>query len=218
MTRQGRIGALIALILLLLFAYTSTGKPSKPVVYPLDISHIKPIKETPDPIFVDASDFLVKIDPEDFECMRLNLYYEAGNQKAEDAYAAVGYTVINRTKTKGYPSSICGVVKEKRRNPKTGRIVCQYSWYCDGKSDVPKLMVKNAKGKLVPNVAEQKAWARAGEIAKQVLRNEVDNPIGRATMYHANYVKPGWKFNELRHVKTIESHIFYIETKRKYHA
>lgn len=215
MTRQGRIGALIALILLLLFAYTSTGKPT---TYPLDISHIKPIKETAAPIFIDASDFLVKIDPEDFECMRLNMYHEAGNQKSEDAYAAVGYTVINRTKTKGYPTSICGVVKEKRRNPETGRMVCQYSWYCDGKSDVPKLMVRNAKGKLVPNKAEQAAWARAGEVAKQVLRNEVDNPIGRATMYHATYVKPGWDYHKLTRVSRIETHIFYIENYRSIRA
>ncbi len=217
MTRQGRIGALIALILLLLFAYTSVSKPH-PVVYPLDISHIKPISERPTPIFIEASEFLVKIDPKEFECMRLNMYHEAGNQKSDAAYAAVGYSVINRTKTAGYPDDICGVVKEKRRVKKTGRMVCQYSWYCDGKTDVPKLYVKNAKGKLVPNLAEQQAWNRAGEIAAKVLRNQVDNPIGRATMYHANYVTPDWNYKKLRHVVTIKTHIFYIETTRKFHA
>lgn len=214
MTRQGRIGAFIALIALLAFAYTSVSKPHPT----LDISHIKPLSEAPAPIFIEASDFLVKVDPEEFECMRLNMYYEVRNEKTDEAYAGVGYSVINRTKTSGYPDDICGVVKEKRRAKSTGKMVCQYSWYCDGKSDVPKLMVRNKQGKMVPNLAEQAAWDRAGDMAMQVLRNEVDNPIGRATMYHASYVSPNWNFKKLKHAVTIETHTYFIELNRKYRA
>ncbi len=205
MTAQGRIAILIA-VLASLIIFTVDSKNTKYI----DISHIKVLEEKTQPIIVDASDFLIPLDEEEFNCMRLNMYYEVRNQKSDEAYAAVGYTVMNRVAQKN--SSICGIVKKKGRSKTTGKIVCQFSWYCDGKSDVPKLMVRTKTGKMVPNLSEQEAWNRAGRLAEAVMRNEVDNPIGRATMYHATYVSPKWDFKKLNKVARIETHIFY-ETK-----
>ncbi len=166
----------------------------------VDISNIEVIHELPDVVWVEPSEFLVQIDKAEFECMRTNMYYEARNQKTDAAYIAVGYTVLNRVESKRYPDSVCDVVQQARRDSKgnTIRNKCQFSWYCDGKPDEPNLN----------NVLERKAWERAGELAAQVLRNEVDNPIGNATMYHATYVSPYWK-KAYRKVATIETHIFY---------
>lgn len=200
MTAQGRIGALIAVLGLTL--YISTINTNRQIAEALDVSQIKVVESSlPDPI--PETELLVAIDQKEFECMRANMFYEARNQKSDEAYIAVGYSVINRTKTKGYPSTMCGVIEEKKFVARKKRWVCQYSWYCDGKSDVPNLA----------NVIERKAWERAGELALAVMKNEVDNPIGRATMYHATYVSPKWDYKKLTRVTRIETHIFYNETR-----
>jgi spore germination cell wall hydrolase CwlJ-like protein len=193
MTLTGRLATLIAALGVSIVAFNHFNKPEV-----VDISHIKPIVVLPDPI-PEAETVLVKLDQSEFECMRANMYYEARNQKTDDAYIAVGYTVKNRVGKRGYPDTLCGVVQQKKFVRRKGRWVCQYSWFCDGKSDVPNLA----------NVIERKAWERAGELAAAVMRDEVDNPIGNATMYHATYVKPDWDYKKLSRVAHIESHIFY---------
>lgn len=169
-------------------------------------------------ITLKESDY-IHVSKEDLACMQANLYFEAGNQKTDSAMAAVGYTVLNRKERKNYPNSVCGVVKQWKFR-KNGRKVCQFSWFCDSKSDVPKLtqtvyLTQKVNGKLkrvkktVPNKAEIEAWERAGRIAKAVLYRKIDNPVGSATMYHATYVRPGWDWHKLNKVATIETHIFY---------
>lgn len=156
-----------------------------------------PIAEFPIPLIEDA---LVELDPVEFECMRTNMFFEARNQRTDAAFTAVGFTVLNRVDHKRYPDTICGVVQQARRDSKgnTIRNKCQFSWFCDGKPDEPNLN----------NIVERRAWERAGELAAAVMRNEVDNPIGRATMYHATYVSPYWRTAYTR-VAQVESHIFY---------
>ena len=196
MTAFGRFATLIVAAIALYITFNRDTAPEY-----TDISHIKPLVET---IFIDPADFLVSIDEAEFECMRTNMYYEARNQKTDKAYIAVGYTVLNRVESKRYPDSICDVVQQARRdtNGNTIRNKCQFSWYCDGKPDVPNL----------DNVLERRAWERAGELAAAVMRSEVDNPIGNATMYHATYVSPYWK-TAYKKVATIETHIFYSAKK-----
>lgn len=145
---------------------------------------------------VDSGDF---VDVTDLDCMAKNLYFEAGNQKSDKAMIAVGYTVINRVNSKQYPNNVCGVVYQGRKTA-SGNYVrnkCQFSWVCDGKRDVPS-------NKHV----ERKAWVRAQRIALAVLTKKAKNPIGKATMYHANYVSPYWASAFVK-VAKIESHIFY---------
>jgi spore germination cell wall hydrolase CwlJ-like protein len=196
MTFTSRLATLIAALGLSLIAYTYYNKPAV-----VDISEIHPITELPTPIF-EAESVLVKLDTAEFECMRANMYFEARNQRSDEAYIAVGYTVLNRVASNRYPNSICGVVSQARRDS-NGNVIrnkCQFSWYCDGKPDVPNLN----------NVLERRAWERASELAAAVMRNQVDNPVGTATMYHATYVNPYWK-TAYHRVATIETHIFYSE-------
>lgn len=202
MTTSGRIATLIAALGLSVFAYNRFDDVETIDIIP-SMSEISPIFELPTPIY-EAESVLVKLDPKEFECMRTNMYYEARNQKSDEAYIAVGYTVLNRVESKRYPNSICGVVQQARRdsNGTPIRNKCQFSWYCDGKPDVPNLA----------NVLERRAWERAAELAAVVMRNEVDNPIGTATMYHATYVNPYWK-SAYHKVATIETHIFYSQQK-----
>lgn len=213
MTITGRIAPLIATLGLSVLAINHYDKSLVVddflAVKPLsEDTFPKPIYEAgdtfPKPIY-EAEDVLVRIDQKEFECMRANMYFEARNQRSDDAFIAVGYTVLNRMESKSYkPNTICGVVQQARigANGQPVRHKCQFSWFCDGKPDVPNLN----------NVIERQAWERATELAIAVMRREVDNPIGRATMYHATYVQPRWDYSKLNRIARIETHIFY-ETK-----
>jgi N-acetylmuramoyl-L-alanine amidase len=209
MAFTGRFAALAVVMSLLFIAYTSFTTQETPV-RSANVGQVLVSSEENAPIVVDAEDFLVEVDPEEFECMRLNMYYEARNQRTDDAFIAVGYTVLNRVEDPQYPDTVCDVVQQARRDA-SGlpiRNKCQFSWYCDGKDDVPNLTIKLRNGKVVPNTIEQAAWDRATELAMQVMRREVDNPVGDAVMYHATYVSPYWKKAYAR-VAQIETHIFY---------
>jgi spore germination cell wall hydrolase CwlJ-like protein len=141
----------------------------------------------------------VKIDSRQLDCMARNIYFEARNQDTDDAFADVGYTVLNRVASKRYPNSICAVVYQgRKRGGEYVRNMCQFSWVCDGKSDNPNLK----------HPVEAKAWARAQRIARGVMLGTIDNPVGNATMYHATYVNPYWKSAYMR-VAKVETHIFY---------
>ena len=71
------------------------------------------------------------------------MYFEAGNQPLVGKIA-VSQVVINRTQHMNYPSDICGVVYQAkwRDNWKGNKVPvrhqCQFSWFCDGKSDDPE--------------------------------------------------------------------------------
>ena len=74
-------------------------------------------------------------------CLALNVYHEAKNQSLI-GQIAVAQVVMNRVKDERYPNTVCEVVEQgptyswKPDYPVRNR--CQFSWYCDGKSDKPK--------------------------------------------------------------------------------
>lgn len=75
----------------------------------------------------------------EMRCLALNVYFEAQGEAAE-GQLAVAIVTINRMKSRHYPSSVCGVVWQKR----------QFSWTHDGKSDRP---------------TDKRAWKLARQIA-----------------------------------------------------
>ncbi len=86
-------------------------------------------------------------------CLALNAYHEARNQDIR-GMVAVSQVVINRVESDLFPDDVCEVVMQgpTRESWKTRqyeyieeedrvyypiRHRCQFSWYCDGKSDEP---------------------------------------------------------------------------------
>ena len=129
----------------------------------------------------------------EIECMAMNLYWESRNQTVNSMYA-VAEVVMSRIKDKRWPNTVCGVIKQKKRG------VCQFSWYCDGKSDEPWLHIPE----------ERMAWKLAGIVAKVVLEYGPSDLTKGALWYHSNKVRPYWSY-VYRPIKVIEDHIFYIE-------
>ena len=130
-------------------------------------------------------------------CLALNTYHEAKNQSMI-GQVATAQVVMNRVADSRYPNSVCEVVKQGPKYKGSDvpvRHKCQFSWFCDGKSDEPK--------------KDSKEWRMAQEYARIVLSGRIVLDVTEgATHYHATYVKPSWAKTKTRTTR-IESHIFY---------
>jgi len=134
-------------------------------------------------------------------CLAQNIYYEARGSNRADRMA-VADVVINRVQHTYYPNTICDVVHQGKqmpswKDPKVMVMVrnkCQFSWYCDGKSDWPK---------------DMDAWVEAQQIAyNMIVFNDARGVKEGATHYHADYVHPEWA-KDFHLVGRIGVHIFY---------
>tara|TARA_R100001463_G_scaffold71351_1_gene125164 strand:+ start:608 stop:1033 length:426 start_codon:yes stop_codon:yes gene_type:complete len=129
-------------------------------------------------------------------CMAANVYHEAKNQSMLGQFA-VAQVVMNRVEDHRYPNTICEVVKQGLTY-KNGKVVlgkCQFSWYCDGKSDEPN--------------RDSKAWGKAIRHASIIMGETINLDVtDGATHYHASYVRPAWAKTKKRTTR-IDKHIFY---------
>jgi len=129
-------------------------------------------------------------------CLALNVYHEARSQPFI-GQVAVAQVVMNRVRDDRYPDNVCDVVYQgqtyswKPDFPVRNR--CQFSWYCDGKSDTPK---------------DKEAWERARLVSHGVYNGNLDDFVEGATHYHAHYVRPEWAETKTMVVR-IGDHIFY---------
>ena len=132
-----------------------------------------------------------------FMCLALNTYHEAKNQSMI-GQVATAQVVMNRVADSRYPNTVCEVVKQGPKYKGSDvpvRHKCQFSWFCDGKSDEPK--------------RDSKEWRMAQEYARIVLSGRIVLDVTEgATHYHATYVKPSWARTKTRTTR-IEKHIFY---------
>ena len=129
-------------------------------------------------------------------CMAANIYHEAKNQSMLGQFA-VAQVVMNRVEDSRFPDTICEVVKQglTYRNGKVVIGKCQFSWYCDGKSDEPN--------------RDSKAWSNAIRHASIIMTETINIDVtDGATHYHASYVRPAWAKTKKRTTR-IDKHIFY---------
>jgi len=138
--------------------------------------------------------FTAENEPEAW-CLAQNIYYESRGSNLADQ-AAVADVVLNSVADTRYPNTICEVVKQGRQyaNGQMIRNQCQFSWYCDGKSDYPR---------------DKEAWSKAQQTAYMMIYYKDYRGIAEgATHYHANYVDPEWA-RDLQLIGRIGVHIFY---------
>ena len=135
-------------------------------------------------------------------CMALNIYHESRSDNLAGQFA-VADVVLNRVRDRRWPNTICGVItqgpiskwwKEHHNKEVPIRHKCQFSWYCDGKSD---------------DIKDEESWRRAQTVAYQIVDRDMMRGITEgATHYHATYVDPSW--NKRYHtIGRIGAHIFY---------
>ncbi len=134
---------------------------------------------------------LVEAQERELNCLATAIYFEARGEP-EVGQVAVAQVILNRVNSRRYPKSVCGVVFQNSK----WRNRCQFSFACDGKSDVPK---------------EKTAWQRALQLAKAATEGQRRIwSVGKATLYHASYVRPSWA-PKVTMVSSIGQHAFYVE-------
>ena len=127
-------------------------------------------------------------------CLTKNIYWEAGSEPFEGK-VAVAQVTLNRVDSGRFAPDICGVVYQK--NIIYEKLVCQFSWYCDGSSRIKPI--------------HPARWRESEEVAKQVLFEGFRLPSLKSALYfHADYVNPRWGKPQ---VAKIGRHIFYSERK-----
>lgn len=148
-----------------------------------------------------ADQMIHNFDEQELHCLQQNVYFEARNQSILGK-RAVAWVTLNRVSDDRYPDTICEVVKQGHKHADGSMIKnqCQFSWYCDGKSD-----------EISGNHIEQEKWKLSKTVAKKVLREwflERTDPTSGADHYHANYANPRWSDSGVVTTE-IDDHIFY---------
>ena len=137
-------------------------------------------------------------------CLAKNMYWEI---RAKDYISMinVSQTVLNRVEDGRYPDNVCDVIRHYKQEILTLN-KCQFSWYCDGKSDLPL-------------IGEIDVYAFALSIAgmmhsldcqkQRCVADEMNGP----TVYHSVHISPpnNWNMSELIKVNDDGFHIFYLE-------
>ena len=139
-------------------------------------------------------------------CLAIAIYYEARSE-SETGQIAVAQVIVNRVKSRKYPSSICNVVYHNAHK----RNRCQFSFACDGRAENPR---------------NRAAWLRALSLARAINCGDycefgphrgpplarLGSAMRRASHYHSTYVAPRWS-RLLKRTGRIGQHIFYVSAR-----
>lgn len=117
-------------------------------------------------------------------CLARSIYWEAKGKSFADM-EAVASVVMNRLGKEGFPDTVCKVVKQGSEQK-----TCQFSWWCDGRSD---------------QVVEDDQYTIAKEIARKALNKQLPDRTHGALYFHDRNVKPDWA---KEYIKTTETGMF----------
>ena len=120
-------------------------------------------------------------------CLSRTIYWEARGEGGA-SMEAIANVVMNRLGYEGFSNTICEVVTQGREQG-----ACQFSWWCDGRSD---------------DAEEDKSYANAKEIARKALNWQLTDRTGGALYFHQREATPSWS---AEYIKTVEvgEFIFY---------
>lgn len=123
-------------------------------------------------------------DRREFLCLALAIYHEARGEPTTGK-EAVAHVVYNRTQSRAFPATICGVVWQKG----------QFGW-------TPRPV-----GSLVPRDPE--AWLEAQRIAYGVIKHRGSDPTRGATYFYGAHErhKPRWAY-KAEFASRLGGHIF----------
>jgi N-acetylmuramoyl-L-alanine amidase len=121
------------------------------------------------------------------QCLALAIYWEAKSE-GRDGMMAVASVVLNRVAHPEFPATVCAVVKQGGERPP-----CQFSWWCDGRSDRP---------------TEPRQWALAQRIAEEALMRPPPDRTGGALFFHSIDIDTPWVRKRQR-TGRIGRHVFY---------
>ena len=115
------------------------------------------------------------------DCLARAVYYESKGEPLS-GQLSVAEVIINRSESRRFPSTICGVVRQRG----------QFSF---------------VRGGFIPQPpSASRDWRTAVAIARIAREDLADGSAPNALFFHARRVRPGW---HLTRVATIGNHVFY---------
>lgn len=124
----------------------------------------------------------------ELQCLAEAIYFESRGEPLE-GQIAVAEVVLNRVDDRRFPKSVCGVTNQ---GVGSGR-GCQFSYACDGNSDVMKSAVPRERAKKLANL---------------MLAGRPRTVADGATYFHTRSVRPSWS-RKFTRTTAIGHHIFY---------
>lgn len=157
---------------------------------------------------------LPEVDVDQMHCLAKNIYFEARGESREGKIAVANVTV-NRVESSRYPDSVCEVVHqavysrwwlEHNGRQVPVRNMCQFSWYCDGKSDT--VFLTDEYGNTIQ--ANMEAWVESIGIARMALEGRLADVTRGATHYfNPTLADPEWQ-HAFTQVAIIDNHTFFV--------
>lgn len=184
--RRSTAGAVLTLVAVAGLSFMSRREPGEPVLETAAetaVTALAPLVPT------EVESAPLSANPEQKHCIAQTVYHEARGE-TEDAQRAVAAVVLNRVADPDFPDTPCDVIRQGGESPP-----CQFSWWCDGRSDEP---------------TDTDSWRKALRIADEMIRNPDLDPTDGATYFHHVNVSPAWG-KVFAHVATIGDHAFYLD-------
>lgn len=123
------------------------------------------------------------------KCLAEAIYFESRGEPKR-GQVAVAQVIMNRVFSGYYPNDVCKAVYQNAHR----HLACQFTFACDNVKDV---------------IREPDMWVQAKDIASDMLDGKLWlESVGRATHYHAYWVRPNW-VKEMRTLDKIGVHTFY---------
>ncbi|MEW6255093.1 MAG: cell wall hydrolase [Pseudomonadota bacterium] len=123
------------------------------------------------------------------KCLAEAIYFESRGEPKR-GQIAVAQVIVNRVFSGYYPNDVCKAVYQNAHR----HLACQFTFACDNVKDV---------------IREPDMWVQAKQIASDMLDGKLWlESVGRATHYHAYWVRPNW-ISEMRKLDKIGVHTFY---------
>jgi len=129
----------------------------------------------------------------DLKWLSIAIYFEARSESTA-GQIAVAQVVLNRVYSSRFPNTIKGVVTQaKYINGLPVLNKCNFSFWCDGKTEV---------------ILNDKAWANAIKISRILLTGNLIDITDGADHYELKSNSPWWS-KKMLPTAYIDSHIFY---------
>ena len=126
---------------------------------------------------------------EQWRCLATAIYFESRGEPLM-GQIAVAEVILNRVDDRRFPNSVCAVTTQGVGS--AGR-ACQFSYACDGRSDV-----------MAAGVARE----RSEKLAALMLAGRERVVTSGATHFHATYVNPRWS-RRMTRTAAVGAHLFF---------
>lgn len=163
------------------FRLSAPATAAVPIPAPTPAVSPQPVDKQPSLNSLVESHAAAELTDEELVCLARAVYFESKGEPLE-GQLAVAEVIINRSKSGRFPTSLCGVVKQKS----------QFSF---------------VRGGRIPAAPDNAAWRKAVAIAHIAQQDLADSAGSKALFFHARYVRPGWR--GLTRVASVGNHIFY---------